>query len=185
MYLWFTSILLLISLIWLKLQNVAACAIAALVCASMSTLRTMKYVSFIGPTVFNERCGRKISNGIWCSPNPTYRASAFWSGRTVTGTSPQPTVFRWWNITITLRLAFLCTWGLRHMRFITHERFRAGFAEPSWDIFWPPPAGGHPNKSTKSNRVSGFAEDFLGLPEVTGAQECINSSARLFFRIYK
>ena len=112
MYVWFTPILLLISLIWLKLQNVAACAIAALVCASMSTLRAMKYVSFIGPTVFNERCGRKISNGIWCSPNPTYRASAFWSGRTVTGTSPQPAVFRWWNITITLRLAFLCTWGI-------------------------------------------------------------------------
>ena len=112
MYVWFTPILLLISLIWLKLQNVAACAIAALVCASMSTLRAMKYVSFIGPTVFNERCGRKISNGIWCSPNPTYRASAFWNGRTVTGTSPQPTVFRWWNSTITLRLAFLCTWGI-------------------------------------------------------------------------
>ena len=111
MYVWLTPILLLISLIWLKLQNGAACAIAALVCASMSTLRAMKYVSFIGPTVFNERCGRKISNGI-CSPNPTYRASAFWSGRTVTGTSPQPTVFRWWNITITLRLAFLCTWRI-------------------------------------------------------------------------
>ena len=169
MYVWFTPILLLISLIWLKLQNGAACAIAALVCASMSTLRATKYVSFIGPAVFNERCGRKISNGIWCTPNPTYRASAFWSGRTVTGTSPQPTVFRWWNYNYHSKTSLFVY--LRHMRFITHERFRAGFAEPSWDIFWPPPAGGHPNKSTKSNWVSGFAEDFLGLPEVTGAQE--------------
>ena len=82
------------------------------------------------------------------------------------------------NITIFKTSLFLY---LRHMRFITQERFRAGFAELSWDIFWPPPAGGHPNKSTKSNRVSGFAKDFLGLPEVTGAQESLNSSARLFF----
>ena len=99
--------------------------------------------------------------------------------RTVTGTSPQPTVIRWWNITITLRLAFLCTWGICvSLHTSVFGPVSQSFPET---YFWPPPAGGHPNKSTKSNRVSGFAEDFLGLPEVTGAPESINSSARYFF----